>query len=113
MPAATGAQGRFKWSSQQFAYEGYKVDLHARVDLQAGMLRQFSALISSQRPAQLQGDDRARDRVAYASAPCPASAGPFFTRASWPWPIMRGRCSSKVNRVVRPPGCRWQNSPDP
>src|SRR4051794_19868579 len=36
-----------------------------------------------------------------ASAPCPASAGPFFTRASWPWPIMGGRCSSRVKRVVR------------
>src|SRR5262252_5574113 len=22
-----------------------------------------------------------------ASAPCPASAGPFFTRASWPWSV--------------------------
>ena len=36
-----------------------------------------------------------------ASAPCPASAGPFFTRGSSPWPSMRGRCSSIVNRVVR------------
>ena len=36
-----------------------------------------------------------------ASAPCPASAGPFFTRAPSPWPGMRGRWSSIVNRVVR------------
>ena len=36
-----------------------------------------------------------------ASAPCAASAGPFFTRASWPWSIMRGRCSSRVKRVIR------------
>ena len=36
-----------------------------------------------------------------ASAPCPASAGPFFTPASWSWPVMRGRCSSMVKRVVR------------
>ena len=34
-----------------------------------------------------------------ASAPCPASAGPFLTRGWSPWPSMRGRCSSIVNRV--------------
>src|SRR5918995_596068 len=36
-----------------------------------------------------------------ASAPCPASAGPLWIRGPWPWPSMRGRCSSMVNRVVR------------
>src|SRR6266478_9636586 len=36
-----------------------------------------------------------------ASAPCPASAGPFFTRTPEPWPAMRGRWSRSVNRVVR------------
>ena len=36
-----------------------------------------------------------------APAPCPASAGPFLTRAPGPWPSMGGRCSSIVNRVVR------------
>ena len=35
-----------------------------------------------------------------ASAPCPASAGPFLARGP-PWPSMGGRCSSMVNRVVR------------
>src|SRR5438067_242253 len=33
-----------------------------------------------------------------ASAPCPASAGPFFTRASTPCSAIRGKCSSIVNR---------------
>ena len=36
-----------------------------------------------------------------ASAPCPASAGPFLTRGLLPWPSIGGRCSSMVNRVVR------------
>src|SRR5690242_676635 len=36
-----------------------------------------------------------------ASAPCPASAGPFLTRAPSPWPGMRGRWSNIVNLVVR------------
>src|SRR3954449_2552453 len=36
-----------------------------------------------------------------ASAPCPASAGPFLARCPWPCPSNRGRCSSIVNRVVR------------
>src|SRR6266581_401646 len=36
-----------------------------------------------------------------ASAPCPASAGPFFALGPVPWPCMGGRCSSIVNRVVR------------
>ena len=37
-----------------------------------------------------------------ASAPCPASAGPFLARGMLPWPFIGGRCSSIVNRVVRP-----------
>ena len=36
-----------------------------------------------------------------ASAPWPASAGPFLTRGAVSSPSMRGRCSSIVNRVVR------------
>ena len=36
-----------------------------------------------------------------ASAPWPASAGPFFARGASPWPARRGRCSSIVKRVVR------------
>ena len=36
-----------------------------------------------------------------ASAPWPASAGPFFIRGTSPWPARRGRCSSIVKRVVR------------
>src|SRR3954462_15411087 len=36
-----------------------------------------------------------------ASAPCPASAGPFLVRGPSPWPAMGGRWSSMVNRVVR------------
>ena len=34
-----------------------------------------------------------------ASAPWPASAGPFLIRG-WPCPVMRGRCNSMVKRVV-------------
>src|SRR3954454_539327 len=36
-----------------------------------------------------------------ASAPCPASAGPFLVRGPSPWPAMGGRWSRIVNRVVR------------
>ena len=36
-----------------------------------------------------------------ASAPCPANAGPFFTRASTPCAAIRGKSSNIVNRVVR------------
>src|SRR3954468_24515399 len=36
-----------------------------------------------------------------ASAPWPASAGPFLARVPGPWPAMRGRWSRIVNRVVR------------
>src|SRR4051812_49035157 len=36
-----------------------------------------------------------------ASARCPASAGPFFTRGASPCPANRGRCNSIVKRVVR------------
>src|SRR5215203_3926603 len=36
-----------------------------------------------------------------ASAPCPASAGPFFVRGASPCPASRGRCRSIVKRVVR------------
>src|SRR4051794_38884002 len=36
-----------------------------------------------------------------ASAPCPASAGPFFVRGASPCPARRGRCSSIAKRVVR------------
>jgi IS30 family transposase len=36
-----------------------------------------------------------------ASAPWPASGGPLWALGSSPWPSMRGRCSSMVNRVVR------------
>src|SRR3954466_7700698 len=36
-----------------------------------------------------------------ASAPCPASAGPFLTRAPSPWPGLRGRWSNIVNLAVR------------
>ena len=36
-----------------------------------------------------------------ASAPCPASAGPFFSLAAGPWLGIGGRCSSRVKRVVR------------
>src|SRR5215217_1914502 len=36
-----------------------------------------------------------------ASAPCPASAGPFLVRTPPPWPAMGGRWSRIVNRVVR------------
>src|SRR5216683_704741 len=36
-----------------------------------------------------------------ASAPWPASAGPFLTRGLVPWPSIGGRCSSIVNRVER------------
>src|SRR6516162_4819805 len=76
-----------------------EIDLDAGVDLQACVLSQLSSLIPSQRPTQLlrQGDHRARNGVAHR----PASAGPFFTRASWPWSDMRGRCSSRVKRVIR------------
>ena len=43
-----------------------EVDLHARIDLQAGVLGHLGPLIPGQRPAELlgQGDDRARDGVA-------------------------------------------------
>jgi hypothetical protein len=47
-----------------------------------------------------------------APAPCPASGGPFFTRAAWPWPVMRGRCSSRVKRVVRSTRVRSRNCQD-
>src|SRR3954451_17402697 len=36
-----------------------------------------------------------------ASAPCPASAGPFSTRGPSPWPGLRGRWSNIVNLAVR------------
>ena len=36
-----------------------------------------------------------------ASAPRPASGGPSFVRGAVPWPGMRGRWNSIVNRVVR------------
>lgn len=36
-----------------------------------------------------------------ASAPCPARAGPFLTRAVAPQPGIAGKCSSIVNRLVR------------
>ena len=36
-----------------------------------------------------------------ASAPWPASAGPFLSRGPVPWPSIGGRCSSIVNRVAR------------
>jgi hypothetical protein len=77
--------------------------LHARIDLQAGVLGHLGALIPGHRPAEFfgQGDDRARDGDANRLAPWPASAGPFFIRGALPCPAMRGRCSSIVNRVVR------------
>lgn len=36
-----------------------------------------------------------------ASDPYPDSAGPFFTGGIVPYPILRGRCSSTVNLLVR------------
>ena len=92
-----------------------EIDLHAGVDLQTCMLGQFSALIPSQRPAQLlgQGDDRARDRVAHRLGTMTGERGTIFTRASWPWPIMRGKCSSRAKRVVRSTDYRSQNYQDP
>ena len=39
-----------------------------------------------------------------ASAPCPASAGPFFSRGPSPWPGIGGRCSNMVSRVARSTG---------
>ena len=47
-----------------------------------------------------QRDDAAAMASRTASAPWPASAGPFFTRGC-PKSVMRGRCNSIVNRVVR------------
>src|SRR5215212_5938787 len=41
-----------------------------------------------------------------ASAPCPASAGPLWTRG-WPWLSMRGRCSS-----IREAGAALDQRPD-
>src|SRR6476620_4486080 len=80
-----------------------EVDLYAGVKLEACMLGHFSALIPSQRPTQFlrQGDDRARNGVAHRLGTISGEWGPFFTRASWPWPVIRGRCSSRVKRVVR------------
>src|SRR6476469_5381472 len=49
------------------------------IDLEASVLRHLGPLVPGERPAQLfgQGDDGTRDRIATASAPCPASAGPL------------------------------------
>ena len=69
------------------------------------MLGHLSSLIPSQRPAQLLGQRDvgvdARDGVTYRLGAMTGECGPFFTRASWPWPAMRGRYSSRVKRVVR------------
>src|SRR3982751_1502753 len=48
-----------------------------------------------------------------ASAPCPASAGPFLVRGPSPWPAMRGRWSSIVNRVVRSTSVPMAKLPNP
>ena len=48
-----------------------------------------------------------------ASAPCPASAGPFLVRTPQPWPAMRGRCSRIVNRVVRSTSVPMAELPKP
>src|SRR4051794_8943988 len=48
-----------------------------------------------------------------ASAPCPASAGPFFARGPHPWPAMGGRWSSIVNRVVRSTRVPIAEPPEP
>ena len=57
-----------------------KIDVQARVDLQACVLSKLGSLIPGQGPTQLpgQGDDRASDSVAHRLSPCPARAGPFF-----------------------------------
>src|SRR3954470_10390841 len=48
-----------------------------------------------------------------ASAPCPASAGPFLVRGPPPWPAMRGRWSRIVNRVVRSTRVPMAELPNP
>ena len=48
-----------------------------------------------------------------ASAPCPASAGPFLVRGPSPWPAMRGRWSRIVKRVVRSTRVPMAELPNP
>jgi hypothetical protein len=47
-----------------------------------------------------------------ATAPWPASAGPFFVRGMVPESASRGRCTSMVNRVERSTRCRSPSAAD-
>src|SRR6516165_4211962 len=58
-----------------------EIDLDASVDLQACVLSHLSSLIPSQRPCSGKVIIVRVMASHTASAPCPASAGPFFTRA--------------------------------
>jgi len=100
---AATAIGIFVRAALPRAVRVAEIDVQARVDLQPCMLRHLRPLIPGQRPSELlrQAGDRAVMLSRTASAPCPASAGPFFTRASTPCSAIRGKCSSIVNRVVR------------
>ena len=68
-----------------------------------GVLGHLRALVPGQRAAQLLGQrrDRGGDRVADRLGAVPGQRGPVLDAGSSPWPSMRGRCSSIVNRVVR------------
>ena len=92
-----------------------EADRHARVDPQLCVLGHLRSLVPGQRPPEPigQGRDRARDGSRAASAPCPANAGPFFSRAAAPWPAMGGRWSSIVNRVVRSTSVPMAELPSP
>src|SRR5215469_6357722 len=80
-----------------------EIDLDASVDLQACVLSHLSSLIPSQRLTQLlrQGDDRSRNGVAHRLGTMPGECGAVLQASRVPWSVMRGRCSSRVKRVIR------------
>jgi hypothetical protein len=68
-----------------------------------GVLCQLRALIPGQRPAQLLGQcrDRGREGIPDSLGAVPGQRRTVLDPATLALPSMRGRCSSKVNRVLR------------
>ena len=79
-----------------------EVDRQSCLDSQLDVLRHLGALVPRQGSAQVrrQRDDRGSDRVSHRLRAVASERGPFFTRGC-PKSVIRGRCSSNVNRVLR------------
>ena len=89
-----------------------EVDRGTCLDLQLGHLRPWSH-VSDRRscPGEVVIVRTIASRTA--SAPSPASAGPFFSCGPLPWPSIGGRCGSIVNRVVRSTSVPMAELPEP